>query len=264
MCVRSHCKGTHAVSFSLRHLSNQSCLIFWLVFACNKNMEIFEQHGLFDEVFSVTKPNIDQRRLIVYDYVTTLNQNGLYNILDHIGCPPLDITRLSDSATTTGEMEVQPPNGRTSSAFIVLFGDKASLERAYYHIESQFAKFLSVQYAFRNKPTSTLESLLGSREQENLANGASPVRDESSIDQSRDQAVDVNDRSDDARGDGVENFEQVSLEMSQIGGKLFSFLPKERFEQLNSRPEKERMLLQECDICHWKGSLPVKHSHCFV
>lgn len=119
-------------------------------------MEIFEEHGMYEEMFRVQNPDIDRYRLIVYDYVATLNSSGLYNILEHIGCAPVNINSVNlDSGEDVEDQWKQLLENleNVSMVLIVQFLDKSTMERAFYKCTNKYCKYFKVQYAFRNKAT---------------------------------------------------------------------------------------------------------------
>lgn len=119
-------------------------------------MEFF---SLYDETKGLgSQAEVDTRRLILYDYPPTLNQNGIYNILEAIDCPPTNII-LMDGKKKDSASDVQGKDEQRRMSYVVSsktpgswaiveFGSKAHVDKAFYLITSKHKKYMDAQYAY--------------------------------------------------------------------------------------------------------------------
>lgn len=113
-------------------------------------MEISEVDALYSDFYSVENPLTDSRRLIIYGFPSTLNENGIYNILEHIKCPPTNIVLMNTNSMKNGE-EKYFASTKTSMLAIVEFLSKENVDKAFYIISSQYKDRFHVQYAYWSK-----------------------------------------------------------------------------------------------------------------
>ena len=112
-------------------------------------MEIYEDNDFYDQKYLIDNTQTDSRRLIIYDFPATLNENGIYNILEHIECTPSSIVLMNKNELTKGDQIDYVVSSKTNSVAIVEFASKSLVDKAFYVITSQYKKYFDAQYAYR-------------------------------------------------------------------------------------------------------------------
>lgn len=128
-------------------------------------MNQYEDDLLYGETNSVNNAEVDSRRLILYDYPVTLNQNGIYNILENIGCPPTNILLMDykmenscsnsspsadndDQGTSKDQSLSYVVSSQTGSWAVVEFASRDHVNKAFYVLTTKHRKYMDAQYAY--------------------------------------------------------------------------------------------------------------------
>src|SRR5690625_148518 len=104
-------------------------------------MKISEDISYYEETFRVENRKVDHHHLVLYECWNSIDESGIYNILEHLECIPVNVVKR-------GLPRGQTKNkGQGKSGFaIVEFGDKDTLDRAFYLINQKHTELMKAQY----------------------------------------------------------------------------------------------------------------------